>query len=75
MMWIFLSRHHIHRLFAKSSRYLETVPPRLEEEYEYANKLVKQGVKNPRQVPKFTIIHERFSHAIEKITIVSTPTQ
>ena len=38
----------------------------MEEEYEYANELVKQGVKNPRQVPKFTIIHERFSHAIEK---------
>ena len=38
----------------------------IEDEYEYANKLVKQGVKNPRQVPKFTIIHERFSHAIEK---------
>ena len=35
----------------------------MEEEYEYANELVKQ---NPRQVPKFTIIHERFSHAIEK---------
>ena len=30
----------------------------MEEEYEYANELVKQGVKNPRQ-PKFTIIHER----------------
>ena len=38
----------------------------MEEEYEYANELVKQGAKNPRQVPKFTIILERFSHAIEK---------
>ena len=37
----------------------------MEEEYEYANKFVKQGVKNPRQVPKFTINHERYSHAIE----------
>ena len=26
----------------------------------YANKLVKQGVKNPKKVPIFTIIHERF---------------
>ena len=36
----------------------------MEEEYEYANELVKHEVKNPRQVPKFTIIHERFSHSI-----------
>ena len=39
----------------------------MDEEYEYANKLVKQGVKHPRKVPKFTIIHERFNtdaHAI-----------
>ena len=35
----------------------------MEEEHEYANELLKQGVKNPRKVPKFTIIHERFSHA------------
>ena len=47
----------------------------MEEEYEYANELVKKGVKNPRQVPRFTIIHQRFSHAIEKITKISTPTQ
>ena len=38
----------------------------IEEEYEYANELIKQGVKNPRQVQKFTVINERFSHAIEK---------
>ena len=37
----------------------------MEEEYEYANELVKQGVKNPRQV--YTKIHY-MSH-------ISTPTQ
>ena len=40
----------------------------MEEEYEYANKFGKQGRKNPRNIPKFTINHERFSCAIEKIS-------
>ena len=38
----------------------------MEEEYEYANEFGKQGRKNPRNIPKFTINHERFSCAIEK---------
>ena len=37
----------------------------MEEEYEYANEFGKQGRKNPRNIPKFTINHERFSCAIE----------
>ena len=28
----------------------------MEEEYEYANKLVKLGLKNPRKMPKVTIV-------------------
>ena len=32
----------------------------------YANEFGKQGRKNPRNIPKFTINHERFSYAIEK---------
>ena len=35
----------------------------MDEECEYSNELVKQGVKNPRKVPKFNIIQERFSNA------------
>ena len=38
----------------------------MEEEYEYANELVKQGLKHPRKIPKITIIHERSSHEIKK---------
>ena len=30
----------------------------------YANELAKQGVKNPRQESKFTIIHECFRHVV-----------
>ena len=35
----------------------------MEEDHEYANKLGKQGGKNPR---KISINHERFSRTIEK---------
>ena len=41
----------------------------IEEEYEYANEFGKQGRKNPRNnIPKFTINHQRFCCAIEKIS-------
>ena len=36
------------------------------ESYEYANKFRKQGRKNPRYIPKFTINREPFIRAIEK---------
>ena len=39
----------------------------------YANELGKQGGKNPRKIPKFSINHERFSRTIEKKSKV-TPT-
>ena len=42
----------------------------MEEDYEYANKLGKQGGKNPR---KLSIDHERFSRTIEKKSKI-TPT-
>ena len=38
----------------------------MEENHEYANELGKQGGKNPRKIPKFSINHERFSRLIEK---------
>ena len=38
----------------------------MEETHEYANELGKQGRKNPRKIPKFSINNERFSHTIEK---------
>ena len=38
----------------------------METTYEYANELGKQGGKNPRKIPKFSINHERFSRTIEK---------
>ena len=38
----------------------------MEETHEYANELGKQGWKNPRKIPKFSINHERFSRTIEK---------
>ena len=38
----------------------------MEETHEYANKLGKQGGKNPKKIPKFSINHERFSRTIEK---------
>ena len=38
----------------------------MEEGHEYANELGKQGGKNPRKIPKFSINHERFSHTIGK---------
>ena len=38
----------------------------MEEAHEHANKLGKQGGKNPRKIPKFSINHERFSRTIEK---------
>ena len=42
----------------------------MEEEYEYANEFGKQGRKNPRNIPKYSVYinHERFSRAIEKIS-------
>ena len=40
----------------------------IEEEYEYANKFRKQGRKNPKNIPKFTINPHRFCYAIEKIS-------
>ena len=45
----------------------------MEETHEYANKLGKQGRKNPRKIPKFSINHERFSRTIEKKSKI-TPT-
>ena len=38
----------------------------MEEAHEYAIELGKQGGKNPRKIPKFSINHERFSRTIEK---------
>ena len=38
----------------------------MEETHEYAKKLGKQGGKNPKKIPKFSINHERFSRTIEK---------
>ena len=38
----------------------------MEENHEYANELEKQGGKNPRKIPKFSINHEHFSRTIEK---------
>ena len=38
----------------------------MEKTHEYANELGKQGGKNPRKIPKFSINHERFSRTIEK---------
>ena len=40
----------------------------IEEEYENANKFGKQGRKNQNNIPKFTINHQRFCCAIEKIS-------
>ena len=45
----------------------------MEETHEYANELGKQGGKNPRKIPKFSINHERFSRNIEKKSKI-TPT-
>ena len=39
----------------------------MEETHEYANELGKQGGKNPRKIPKFSINHERFSRTIENV--------
>ena len=38
----------------------------MEETHEYANELGKQGGKNPKKIPKFSINHERFSRTFEK---------
>ena len=38
----------------------------MEGAHEYANELEKQGGKNPRKIPKFSINHKRFSRTIEK---------
>ena len=38
----------------------------MEEAHEYANELGKQGGKNPRKIPKFSINHECFSRTIEE---------
>ena len=38
----------------------------MEKTHEYANELGKQGRKNPRKIPKFSINHEHFSGTIEK---------
>ena len=38
----------------------------MEKTHEYANELGKQGGKNPKKIPKFSINHERFSRTIEK---------
>ena len=38
----------------------------MEETHEYANELGKQGGKNLRKIPKFSINHECFSRTIEK---------
>ena len=45
----------------------------MEETHEYANELGKQGGKNLRKIPKFSIHHERFSRTIEKKSKI-TPT-
>ena len=45
----------------------------MEEDHEYANELGKQGGKNPRKIPKFSINHERFNRTIEKKSKI-TPT-
>ena len=42
-------------------------------DHEYANELGKQGRKNLRKIPKFSINHERFSRTIEKKSKI-TPT-
>ena len=47
----------------------------MEESYEYANELGKQGRKNPRYIPKITINRELFSCAIEKIKNIYTHAQ
>ena len=41
----------------------------MEEDHEYANELGKQGGKNLRKIPKFSINHEHFSRTIEKKSI------
>ena len=38
----------------------------MEGDYKYANELGKQGGKNPRKIPEFSIYHERSSRTIEK---------
>ena len=38
----------------------------MQETHEYANELGKQGGKNSKKIPKFSINHERFSRTIEK---------
>ena len=45
----------------------------MEEDYEYANELGKQGGKNPRKIPKFSINHERVSVLLKKKSKI-TPT-
>ena len=45
----------------------------MEETHEYSNELGKQGGKNPRKIPKFSINLERFSRTIKKISKI-TPT-
>ena len=45
----------------------------MEETHEDANELGKQGGKNPRKIPKFSINHERSSRTIEKKSKI-TPT-
>ena len=45
----------------------------MEETHEYANELGKQGGKNPRKIPKFSINYERSSRTIEKKSKI-TPT-
>ena len=42
------------------------------ETHEYANELGKQGGKNPRKIPKFSINYEHFSRTIEKISKITS---
>ena len=51
-----------HSLLGESRTSFHSHRECIEEEYKYANEFGKQGRKNPRNIPKFTINH----HAIEK---------
>ena len=45
----------------------------MEDEYEYANEFGKQGRKNPTNIPKFTINHQRFCCAIDRTPTHNRP--
>ena len=54
-----------HLLLVESHTSFHSHRERMEEAYEYTHEFGKQGGKNPRKIPKFSINHEHFSCTIE----------